>query len=75
MVKILKEALGSLAEATRKAEDRAHGMKVPDDDVTKTESGALVIKAMPNEDLQLLNESLALNRNTTSNVKIIKHNN
>ena len=42
MVKILKEALGSLAEATRKAENRAHGMKVPDNDVTKTQSGDLV---------------------------------
>ena len=61
MVKILKEGFKSLAEATRKAENRAHGMKVPDDDVTKTESGTLIIKAMPNEDLQLLNESLAKN--------------
>ena len=61
MAKIFKEVADVLATATRKAEERTYGQNIPDDTVTRTQSGDLVIKAMPNEDLELLNESLKAN--------------
>ena len=61
MVKIVQKAVDALSEATRKAEARTYGQEIPDDTVTRTQSGDLVIKAMPNEDLELLNESLKAN--------------
>tara|TARA_R100000654_G_scaffold9854_2_gene22289 strand:+ start:1263 stop:4139 length:2877 start_codon:yes stop_codon:yes gene_type:complete len=59
MVKILKEALGSLAKAVDSAEQRSFGARVPDDEVTKMQSGDVVIKAMPEDDLKALNKYLA----------------
>ena len=61
MAKIFKEVADVLATATRKAEARTHGQEIPDEAVTRMQSGDLVIKAMPNEDLELLNESLKAN--------------
>jgi hypothetical protein len=61
MAKIFKEVADVLATATRKAEARSFGQDVPDDTVVRARSGDLVIKAMPNEDLKLLNESLKTN--------------
>ena len=61
MVKIVQKAVDALSEATRKAEERTYGQEIPDEAVTRMQSGDLVIKAMPNEDLELLNESLKAN--------------
>ena len=61
MAKIFKAVADVLATATRKAEARTHGQEIPDEAVTRMQSGDLVIKAMPNEDLELLNESLKAN--------------
>ena len=61
MAKIVKDVVDVLATATRKAEARTYGQEIPDEAVTRMETGDLVIKAMPNEDLELLNESLKAN--------------
>ena len=58
MVKIVKEAVGALAKAVDKAEQRSYGARVPDDEVTKMQSGDVVIKAMPEDDLKALNKHL-----------------
>ena len=58
MAKIFKEVADVLATATRKAEARTHGQEIPDEAVTRMQSGDLVIKAMPNEELELLNKTL-----------------
>ena len=50
MAKIFKEVVDVLATATRKAEERTYGQEIPDEAVTRMQSGDLVIKAMPNED-------------------------
>ena len=58
MAKIFKEVADVLATATRKAEERTYGQEIPDEAVTRMETGDLVIKAMPNEELELLNKTL-----------------
>ena len=47
MAKLLKEAITSLGKAVENVERRSFGSMVPDDEVTKMQSGDIVIKAMP----------------------------
>ena len=58
MAKLLKEAITSLGKAVENAERRSFGSMVPDDEVTKMQSGDIVIKAMPDDDLKALNQAL-----------------
>ena len=58
MAKLLKEAITSLGKAVENAERRSFGSMVPDDEVTKMQSGDIVIKAMPDDDLKALNKYL-----------------
>ena len=58
MARFLKEAITSLGKAVENAERRSFGSMVPDDEVTKMQSGDIVIKAMPDDDLKALNQAL-----------------
>ena len=58
MVKIVQKAVDALSEATRKAEARTYGQEIPDEAVTRMQSGDLVMKAMHNDELELLNKTL-----------------
>ncbi len=55
MAGFLREAVKTAVE---NAERRSYGNLIPDDEVTKTPQGDIVVKAMDNDDLMALNKAL-----------------
>ena len=55
MAGFLREAIKTAVE---NAERRSYGNLIPDDEVTKTPQGDIVVKAMDNDDLMALNKAL-----------------